>query len=237
MKTARVLELDPDLGLDMAEPELARARQALVARSYDLAPGAWEIAPGARESGAYGLLVVRGLLTLRTSIADRATLELVGPGDLLQPWVQLGSETSVPPTAGWEVLEGARILLLDHDFAAAAAGWPEVASALMYRLVLRSRRLCYQLAVNTAPQVEQRLLYSLWSLADRWGRVTEDGTLLELRLTHQQLAELVAAQRPSVSAALSRLRDERRIGYDRTSFILYGDVPGEVAELKDQLAL
>ena len=127
--------------------------------------------------------------------------------------------------------------MLDYDFAFAAAQWPQIASALMYRLVLRSRRLCYQLAVNTAPQVEQRLLYSLWSLADRWGRVTEQGTVLELQLTHQQLAELVAAQRPSVSAALSRLRQERRIGYDRTSFILHGEVPGEVAELKDQLAL
>jgi CRP-like cAMP-binding protein len=237
MKTARVLELDPDLGVGMAEPERSRARQALVARSYELPTGPWDISRAANDPGAHGLLVVSGVLTLRTSIAERATLELLGPGDLLQPWVQLGSETSVPPTAGWEVLERTRILLLDHDFAAAAARWPAIASALMYRLVVRSRRLCYQLAVNTAPQVEQRLLYSLWSLADRWGRVTEDGTLLGLRLTHQQLAELVAAQRPSVSAALSRLRDEGTIDYDRSGFILHGEVPGEVAELKGQLAL
>ena len=237
MKTARVLELDPDLGVELQEAELDRARVRLAARSYELAPGVWEMSRPAREAGAYGLLVVSGRLALRTSIAERATLELLGSGDLLQPWVQLGPETSAPPTAGWQVLERSQLLLLDREFAATAAPWPEVASALMYRLVLRSRRLCYQLAVNTAPQVEQRLLYSLWALADRWGRVTEEGTLLSLGLTHQQLAELVAAQRPSVSTALSRLREDGRIAYDRMSLTLYGEVPGEVAALKNQLAL
>lgn len=236
-KTARVLEIDPDLGRNMAAEELPHARSALVARSYELAPGSWEMARPAQEAGAYGLLVVGGLLTLRTSLAERATLEFVGTGDLLQPWVQLGPETSSPPTAGWQVLTRSQLLLLDRDFATTAAHWPEVAAALMYRLVLRSRRLCYQLAVNTAPRVEQRLLYSLWALADRWGRVTDDGTRLSISLTHQQLAETVAAQRPSVSAALSRLRDEGRIDYDRQGFTLFGEVPGEVTALRTQLAL
>jgi CRP/FNR family transcriptional regulator, cyclic AMP receptor protein len=237
MKTARVLDLDPDLGNAITQADLPRARATLVAGSYELPAGRWEISEATKESGAYGLLVTSGVMALRTSIADRATLELVGPGDLLQPWVQLGAETSAPPTADWRVLERARVLLLDYAFGFAAAQWPQIGSALMHRLVLRSRRLCYQLAVNTAPQIEQRLLYSLWSLADRWGRVTEQGTWVELRLTHQQLAELVGAQRPSVPSALSHLREEQTIGYDRTGFILYGDIPGEVAALKGQLAL
>ena len=151
MKTARVLDLDPDLGNAITEADLPRARDALVARSYELPSGQWEISEATEENGAYGVLVTSGVLALRTSIADRATLELVGPGDLLQPWVQLGAETSAPPAAGWEVLEQARVLLLDYGFAFAAAQWPQIGSALMYRLVLRSRRLCYQLAVNTAP--------------------------------------------------------------------------------------
>ena len=158
VKVARILELDPDLGLSLAEPDLAQAREALVARAYELPPGRWEITQPAKRAGTYGVLVVSGLLALRMSIAERATLELLGQGDLLQPWVQLGPETSAPPTSGWQVLERSRVLLLDRDFAESAAPWPEIASALMYRLVLRSRRLCYQLAVNTAPQIEHRLL-------------------------------------------------------------------------------
>lgn len=233
----RVLDVDPDLGSALPRSDFERARADLVARPYETEPGAWEIHRPARERGAFGLLVVSGLLGLRTSIGARATLELVGRGDLLQPWVQLGAESSVPPTAGWRVLEPSKLLLLDRRFAEAAAQWPELTAALMHRLVLRSRRLCYQLAVNTSPRVEERLLFALWALADRWGRVTEEGTVLHLHLTHQQLAELVAAQRPSVSGALSRLRDEGRLTYTRDCFVLLGQVPGEVETLKEQVAL
>ena len=236
-RPVRVLEVDPDLGAALPARDFERARADLVARVYEAEPGPWEIHQPERERGAFGLLVLGGLLGLRTGIRDRTTLELVGRGDLLQPWVQLGAESSVPPTSGWRVIEPSKLVLLDRRFSETAGQWPEVTAALMHRLVLRSRRLCYQLAVNTSPRVEERVLYALWALADRWGRVTEQGTVLNLHLTHQQVAELVAAQRPSVSGALSRLREEGRISYTRESFVLLGSVPGEVEALKEQVAL
>ena len=230
----RILDLDPDLGSRLGA-DLESARAQLVARPYRVEPGPWDIPQPRDPAGAYGLLIVEGVAALRTALAERATVELLGAGDVLQPWVQLGLETTAPPSARWEVLQPLTVALLDRDFARAAAPWPEFAGALMYRLVRRSRRLGYQLAVNTAPQVEQRLLYSLWALADRWGRVTEAGTMLELRLTHQLLAELVAAQRPTVSAALNRLRDSGLISYTRSTFLLCGHVPSEVESLRRQL--
>lgn len=45
----------------------------------------------------------------------------------------------------------------------------------------------------------------LWLLADRWGRVTTQGVRVVAPLTHALLAELVAARRPTVSAALAKL--------------------------------
>ncbi len=233
----RVLDADPDLGANLPASELQRARSSLAARVYNAGPGPWEIRAPAPEAGALGLLVLDGLLGLRTAIEGRATLELVGRGDLLQPWVQLGSDVTVAPDAGWHIFEPSQVILLDRRFARAAAEWPEVTAALMHRLVMRSRRLCYQLAVNTSPRAEDRVLYALWALADRWGRMTEDGVVLRLSLNHQQIAELVAAQRPSVSTALSRLRDDGRIAYSRGSFVLYGDAPAPVKELKKQVAL
>jgi CRP/FNR family cyclic AMP-dependent transcriptional regulator len=233
----RVLEVDPDLALALQESERQEATNSLVAGCYDVRAGGWELREPARERGALGLLVVRGALGLRTSIGGRATLELVGPGDVLQPWVQLETEATVPPSAGWHVFEPSQLILLDRRFARAAARWPEIMSALMYRLVVRSRRLCYQLAVNASPRVGERILFALWALADRWGHVTDDGVVLKLNLAHQQLAELVGAQRPSVSAALARLREERRLSYSRGAFVLRGDPPAPVEELKRQVAL
>ncbi len=233
----RVLDIDPDLARSLPEHEHELAADSLLARMYSVLPGRWEIAAPTPESGALGLLVVDGALGLRTSVEGRTTLELVGRGDLLQPWVQLGGETTVPSAAGWRVFEPSRLVLLDRRFAVSAAVWPELVAALMHRLVIRSRRLCYQLAINTNPRVEDRVLFGLWALADRWGRVGQRGVVLKLNLTHEQIAELVCAQRPSVSAALSHLRQEGRLAYSRGEFILPGDPPGEVQELKRQVAL
>jgi hypothetical protein len=208
-----------------------------VAGVYEAQPGPWKIRAPAPEAGAIGLLVLDGVLGLRTAIEGRTTLELVGRGDLLQPWVQLDPVVTIVPDVDWRIFEPARVCLLDRRFAQAAAEWPELTAALMHRLVVRTRRLCYQLAVNTSPRAEDRIVFALWALADRWGRVTDDGVVLRLNLNHEQIAELVSAQRPSVSSALSRLREDGRLAYSRGSFILCGEPPARVDELKKQVAL
>ena len=233
----QVLEADPDLAARLADSEREQARAALAARVYRAGRGDWDIGQPRADAGAFGLLVIDGILGLRTTLGDRTTLELVGHGDLLRPWVQLVGEASMTPHADWEVLAPARLALLDRRFAEASAPWPEVTAALMHRLVLRARRLCYQLAANASPRADQRLLCMLWAVADRWGRVTEEGTLIEIPLTHQHLAELVCTKRPSVSTALGALRERGEISYTRDRFVLHGEVPYEVTALKSQVAL
>ena len=46
-----------------------------------------------------------------------------------------------------------------------------------------------------------------WHLADRWGRVGPDTISVPLPLTHDTLAKLVGAARPSVTTALGSLSD------------------------------
>jgi CRP/FNR family transcriptional regulator, cyclic AMP receptor protein len=60
-------------------------------------------------------------------------------------------------------------------------------------------------AIALEPRVEHRLLLKLRQLAERWGVVTPDGIRLDLRLTHQELANMVGAVRESVTIALGRL--------------------------------
>ena len=67
------------------------------------------------------------------------------------------------------------------------------------------RCLTFHLAVTRLNRVDVRLLVTLWFPAERWGRVTAEGVLLPLRLTHQILAQLIGARRPSVTTAVGEL--------------------------------
>jgi CRP-like cAMP-binding protein len=71
--------------------------------------------------------------------------------------------------------------------------------------------MAIQAAVNAHPTIEERLMLTLAHLGERMGRVTRDGVLLELPLSHRLLAQCVQALRPSVTAGLLRLREDGRL--------------------------
>ncbi len=75
-------------------------------------------------------------------------------------------------------------------------------------------------AIALEPRVERRLLLKLRQLAERWGRVTPDGIRLDLRLTHQELANMVGAVRESVTIALGRLAEAGEIEVRRRDLII-----------------
>jgi hypothetical protein len=68
----------------------------------------------------------------------------------------------------------------------------------------------------------------LWHLADRFGTVRPDGVFVGVRLTHAILADLVAAQRPTVSAGLAALEQSGALDQVAGGFLLYGGPPGEL---------
>ena len=141
-------------------------------------------------------------------VARQPRSELVGQGDLARPWEHDGAAASMPFEADWRVLEPARLAILDDRFLAIACRWPTVVSAILGRAVRRSHGLALQLAISDVRHIEPRLLLLFWHLADRWGRVGRDGVTIPLRLTHEVIAQLVGAQRPTVSTALQALSRE-----------------------------
>jgi CRP/FNR family cyclic AMP-dependent transcriptional regulator len=232
----RVLEVDPDLGEDLEPAALAVARPRAIARAQRLAPGRWQ--PFAEEwdhRGHLGLLIVDGFLARSLQLGARRCAELLGPGDVLRPWVRLAEYSSIPIEDGWDVLAGARLALLDRRFAVALAGWPEVTAAILDRMMARSRWLAFQLAVAHLRRVETRVHVTLWHFADRWGRVGPNGVELRLNVTHALLAEIVAVERPSVTLALTALRDQGLV--ERSAdhvWRLHGRPPGELDEVRAQ---
>jgi CRP-like cAMP-binding protein len=77
--------------------------------------------------------------------------------------------------------------------------------------------------------VEDRLLLTLWHLAERWGRVGADGIGVPLPLSHQRLADLVGAHRPSVTTAMGELVRSGAVSRrDDGTWILHGPPPAEL---------
>jgi CRP-like cAMP-binding protein len=221
----KVLEIDPDLGAGLDSSSLLDATAASEVEVIDLAPGTWH-PPSEVESGHLGMLVVEGLLARRLTLAGRESVELLAQGDVLRPWVLLGPTSSVATAVSWSVLEPASLALLDADFAKRVAPWPEIAAALMDRLTLRARWLAFALAVAHERRIDDRLLLLFWHLADRRGRVTPEGVVVPLKLSHQALATLIGAQRPTVSTALGQLRERGLL--ERASdgaWVLHGEPP------------
>jgi CRP/FNR family transcriptional regulator, cyclic AMP receptor protein len=201
-----VCVLDEDAALPAQDDPAAR--RALVARSVSVATGTWT--PLASDlpvdfDGWLGLLVLDGLLVRQTQVNGLRCAELLGPGDVLRPWDECGGESTLVSTARWKVLEPARLALLDGGFARRAARWPELHAELMHRTLARSRSLSVLLALTQARRADVRLRTLFWHLADRWGRVTPDGVVLGLNLTHTVIAQLTGLRRPSVSLSLAEL--------------------------------
>lgn len=233
----RVLEADADLGFGIDPSQWPFAAAASVAVAFEFERGAWRFAP-TPDPGGFGALLLEGLMVIRIDAGTRSHIELLGEGDLVSPWVGAGSELSVPSVVTASVAARARVALLDRRFALRTARWPEIHAALMRRLVVRSRRLSLQSAINALSRIEERLEVTLWELAYRFGRVTRDGVVLDLPLTHSEVADMLAAQRPSVSTAFARLQDHGRVlRADRRRWLLRGDPPARWASLAQQSGL
>ena len=105
-----------------------------------------------------------------------------------------------------------RLALLEQHLVTLAARWPAVMHAIIVRAVGRAHALALNVAINSLQHVDLRLLVLFWHLADRFGRVTPDGTIVPIKLSHGDIAELIGARRPSVSAPAWRAgRSARRL--------------------------
>src|SRR5690606_984395 len=115
------------------------------------------------------------------------------------------------------------------------ARYPPLIEALVERVSRRNRRLSLRLVINQLVRLEDRLLIALWALAERWGRVTPEGVLVPMELTHSSLARLVGARRPSVTTALGVLGRDRLLERTPEGWLLRGTPPEIVEPVAERL--
>jgi CRP/FNR family transcriptional regulator, cyclic AMP receptor protein len=230
--SVRILELDPELGLRIPAAEIAHARSELVTAVLSLPAGHWDVPHGERSHGRLGFLIIDGLLGRDMTVAGRTSTELLGDGDVVQPWVAPRDDGLVRYRASWHVLSPVRLAILDEHLTRSLTRWPQVISALLERAVRRTHRMSIHEAILQLSPVETRLLVLFWHLAERWGHVTPAGIALRLKLPHALLGQLVGCRRASVTTALQHIYSSGAL--DRRpdgTFLLTGSPPDELSSV------
>jgi CRP/FNR family transcriptional regulator, cyclic AMP receptor protein len=101
---------------------------------------------------------------------------------------------------------------------AAAHAQSGLATLLLESVTARAQFLERRLLWQFTTPIRARVASTLRDVICFEGHRCRHGHTIDVRLTHQDLAELVGAARPVVSAELVRLRDERLIAYTRCYF-------------------
>jgi CRP-like cAMP-binding protein len=204
--TVRLLDALPGLAEHLTIEEAEVARRALVAPVHTVPRGPWDRSMFAHHPHhPFGAVVVSGLLARHVDIGGYPGLELHGPGDIVA-----GRElrrSTLPCGEAWQATTRSEIALLDDRFLVATRRWPRLVTALALHMQEQHDRLLLQLVVAEQPRVEDRLLLLFWQLSDRFGKVTPEGIVIRLALTHEALGRLIGARRPTVTLALRNLAD------------------------------
>jgi len=231
MAGVALLKVDAHLGRGLTAAERELAERALVAPAMRLPTGVWDPRPLAHHGrNALGLLLVQGTLSHTVTMGGRTTSHLCGPGDVLRPWADREGDDAERICSAWAVLSPAIVALFDRRLIGLSARWPSILVELASRAGRQATRLSVQVAIARIPRIDDRLLVLFWRLGQRWGRMTPDGVLLPLPLTHEMIASLVAASRPPVSTALSQLAREGLLRRTRDGWLMAPAVEARLPE-------
>jgi hypothetical protein len=201
-----IIDADSDLADLLSESERERARREAVTRVRSIQLGKWTPTEAVEsEHHHHGFLIIHGLLSREVEVLGRRCVELLGPGDVLRPWQWDLDGLHVHAEVDWLVLEPTRMAVLNHQLVQKMDPWPQLGLELFARGTRRAHALAVTLAITHHPRVEDRVLLTLWHLAERWGKVRPGGVVLQLPLPHQRLADLIGAHRPSVTSAIGDL--------------------------------
>jgi CRP-like cAMP-binding protein len=97
---------------------------------------------------------------------------------------------------------------------------PRLAQIVLPQMVRRMRQTEALLAISGHRRVEERLQLLLLLMKREIGQPVADGTRLNLRLTHQNLANAIGTTRVTITRLLSKLKSEGAITIDGDRHII-----------------
>ncbi|UKS26479.1 Crp/Fnr family transcriptional regulator [Paenibacillus sp. HWE-109] len=167
------------------------------------------------DAGGEFFLIKSGVVKIyRLDEAKEIILALFRDGDFFGEMSLIGSHQTRSATA--ETLESCTLYILKHsDFSQYMEKSPKLLFKLLETTMNRLRQANEQIYDLTFLGVRSRIMKTIIRLSEQHGVATPDGLLINVKLTHQQIANMVGTVRESVTKVLQELLDDECIQIDK----------------------
>lgn len=148
-------------------------------------------------------------------------VNLLGKGDIF-PHVGWYGGSAYPATA--ESLEDGQLYFLYiNKFTQLLEVNPRLTIKLLQEFDAKIRELQGRLSNVLSRDMTEKILNILYSLAKNKGIETEEGYMLEIELTHQDIANMVGTTRETASRVISQLKKEGKLILDHKMLLIKED--------------
>lgn len=163
------------------------------------------------EAGAVKIYVL-------TTEGEERIVDIIGPGEFCG---EMGV-VDAAPSGAWGEAMGTTLLRVipAQALEALLLANPALCLRLCRSVVSKLRAASRQLDETIFLGARERVLRQLMRLAERHGRPTEDGLRLTVRLTHQELAQMVGTARETVSRVLAELQERGLLCFERRQMLV-----------------
>lgn len=172
------------------------------------------------DTGAALYIIENGKVKIAAPSPDgnELILNILADGDFFG---ELSILDGAPRSASATAMETTQALTLQReDFLDVISKRPEVTAEILAILSYRLRHATTLLEDTLFLNLPVRLAKRFLELADKHGVETDEGLVIELRLTQHELAHSIGAGRESVNRLLGQFQDEGLIRFDKQHFII-----------------
>lgn len=150
---------------------------------------------------------------------NEQVITLLQKGDMF-PHVGFFDDSPYPGTA--QTITDCKLLAISiKDFDRLLNSNPQIAKSVMKIMAKKILQLQSRLQVVISGDVHQKVVMSLLRLVQEYGIVKEDGILISIPLTHQDLANMLGMSRESVNRVLNQLKKEKILNINRKGILIY----------------
>jgi CRP/FNR family transcriptional regulator len=165
-------------------------------------------------------LLINGKVKLSMLSAEgkEKVLTILQEGDIFGE-LSLFDEDPHPLTA--EVMEDARLLIIPwNEMEKMIIKRPSLAIKIIEALSKKTRLLTSQVRELVFQDAAGRLASLISRLAEDFGREIEEGTVIDLVLTHQEIANLIGSSRVTVTKLINKFIDDGMITIKKRKIII-----------------